>query len=508
MTLEERAAELCALIAPSMTPTAIIRCTDFALDANETGRADLSIAVLAPLSKLAPDHPRVWQMLGLAYRQLQDSAAALDAFARASALAPKDARIANGLATAAMEAGVPSALLFKTARDLSPDDPELLLSTIAALNADGHYDVAEPLLARSVAANPAWVRGHEALTTLRLTMAADPDFTRSFAEAAALLPQSLPIHLAWQRALAQAGRWDAAREVIERARTRLGDHIEFDAAEANIAAETGDRALADRLFTKVEAIDDPGTRISHIRHSLRTGRIEQAEALAMDALPLQLPATVWPYLSLIWRLRGDTRATWIDGAPPMVSVFDLDFTPDGLALLAGALRKLHKTRHHPAEQSVRGGTQTEGVLLARIDPVIRSLRAKIVAAVRRYVDMLPPLDATHPLLGTPRSEILFAGSWSVRLGSHGFHTCHTHPLGWISSALYVALPDNPGPQPAGWLELGAPPPDLGLDLPAYMTIEPKPGRLVLFPSTMWHGTKPFNDGERLSVAFDVALPTR
>ena len=37
-------------------------------------------------------------------------------------------------------------------------------------------------------------------------------------------------------------------------------------------------------------------------------------------------------------------------------------------------------------------------------------------------------------------------------------------------------------------------------------IEPKPGRLVLFPSTMWHGTEPFAAGERLTVAFDVARP--
>jgi Putative 2OG-Fe(II) oxygenase len=32
------------------------------------------------------------------------------------------------------------------------------------------------------------------------------------------------------------------------------------------------------------------------------------------------------------------------------------------------------------------------------------------------------------------------------------------------------------------------------------------GRLVLFPSTNWHGTLPFDEGERLSIAFDVALP--
>jgi predicted 2-oxoglutarate/Fe(II)-dependent dioxygenase YbiX len=54
--------------------------------------------------------------------------------------------------------------------------------------------------------------------------------------------------------------------------------------------------------------------------------------------------------------------------------------------------------------------------------------------------------------------------------------------------------------------LGAAPPELGLELLPYQFVQPKPGRLVLFPSTMWHGTQPFANGERLTVAFDMARP--
>jgi Putative 2OG-Fe(II) oxygenase len=96
----------------------------------------------------------------------------------------------------------------------------------------------------------------------------------------------------------------------------------------------------------------------------------------------------------------------------------------------------------------------------------------------------------------------------VRLGAQGFHSRHTHVKGWISSALYVELPPAAamGPPPSGWLEFGAPPPELNLDLAAYSQIEPVAGRLVLFPSHLWHGTVPFADGERLTVAFDVRRP--
>ena len=94
----------------------------------------------------------------------------------------------------------------------------------------------------------------------------------------------------------------------------------------------------------------------------------------------------------------------------------------------------------------------------------------------------------------------------MRLPDAGFHANHIHPAGSLSSALYVALPEAMGPAPAGWLTLGAPQAELGLDMAPFRMIEPKPGRLVLFPSTMWHGTEPFEAGERLTVAFDVARP--
>ena len=58
----------------------------------------------------------------------------------------------------------------------------------------------------------------------------------------------------------------------------------------------------------------------------------------------------------------------------------------------------------------------------------------------------------------------------------------------------------------GWLKLGEPQAELGLGLAPFRTVEPKAGRLVLFPSTMWHGTIPFAAGERMTVAFDVARP--
>jgi hypothetical protein len=43
-----------------------------------------------------------------------------------------------------------------------------------------------------------------------------------------------------------------------------------------------------------------------------------------------------------------------------------------------------------------------------------------------------------------------------------------------------------------------------LDLAPLKIVEPRAGGLILFPSYLYHGTRPFCAGERLTVAFDAA----
>ena len=78
----------------------------------------------------------------------------------------------------------------------------------------------------------------------------------------------------------------------------------------------------------------------------------------------------------------------------------------------------------------------------------------------------------------------------------------------MSSALYLALPERTSSErvDSGWFKLGEPDEKLCLDVQPWRKVEPKVGRLVLFPSWMWHGTVPFEEGERLTIAFDVAPP--
>jgi uncharacterized protein (TIGR02466 family) len=128
--------------------------------------------------------------------------------------------------------------------------------------------------------------------------------------------------------------------------------------------------------------------------------------------------------------------------------------------------------------------------------------------VLEHSAQLPASDPRHPLLRDRPRKISFSGAWSVRLQAGGSHANHVHPMGWLSSAFYVVLPPDLGRDEAGLLTLGEPQAQLRLAVPPHRLVQPKPGRLALFPSWMWHGTRPFGEGERMTVAFDVARPNR
>jgi tetratricopeptide (TPR) repeat protein len=473
------------------------------------GMAEEALPVALAGAAHHPQDFRMWQVLGLAHRRLEDLAPAVEAFTKAAALAPGDALVAHSLARAAMEAGLPAVELFDRARALAPNDASVLLGQAAARFAADDLAGAIAGLDRVLADNPGWLEGHATAARLRYAGGDSDGLTASLEHALAAQPRELALWRALADTWMHGERYDRALEVIARARAAAGSSPAFDALEAVCIAEQGETERADTLFAALGPIEHITMAARYMRHLLRAGRPEEASRFADGWAGRDPDNYLVPYQSAAWRLLGDPRWQWLEGDERLIGVYDLAERIPSLEALAECLRGLHLSQHHPLEQSLRGGTQTDGPLFSRIEPEIRALRAAIVAAVETYIAALPAPDARHPTLLARRAPVRFSGSWSVRLAGAGFHVNHVHPAGWISSAFYAALPEAAmgGPAHDGWLSIGEAS-ELGLELPPIRLVEPKPGRLVLFPSTIWHGTRPFSAGERLTVAFDVAKPAQ
>lgn len=211
------------------------------------------------------------------------------------------------------------------------------------------------------------------------------------------------------------------------------------------------------------------------------------------------------------RLLNDVRYELFCDYDRMVLPVFLDAPPGWSNLdrfldeLMSRLNTLHNPHgHRLLYQSLRRGTETTQDLSRSQDPVIRALFQVFAAPIARYREQIGHGD--DALRRRNRGGCRFNGSWSVRLHGTGYHTSHVHPRGWISSACYIQLPDHmkTGRTAEGTLSFGAPGLLTTPALDAELSISPKRGQLVLFPSYFWHGTLPFNGEQpRLTVAFDV-----
>ena len=376
-----------------------------------------------------------------------------------------------------------------------------------ALISEGRGAAARALLTRELASDPGWLDGHKALATLEWTSGNRSEVSALLALSCRKQPANPALWLAWFGNLAQARDWAGALAVLDEAERHLGTTPAIAVSRLFVAVESGSPE-ADRLIAETSQFRGDVTSLCRIRHALRHGDPARAEA---EALPLTAgPSAMlyWPYLSLAWRLLGNERAQWLDQPEQLIRTFDCGWSTTELAELAEVLRSLHTAAAPYLEQSVRGGTQTDRSVLLRREPVLQHAKTRLLELIRDYVDGLPAPDPAHPLLGAPRGDLLIEGSWSVRLARQGYNVPHTHAMGWLSTAFYVALPKpaDMGPPPSGHIALGEPPTELGLTLEPYRTIAPEPGKLAVFPSTMWHATVPFDHGERLVIAFDIRRP--
>lgn len=431
---------------------------------------------------------------------IQDMPTACAAIEEAAEQAPDHPAIAFMCAQFAYEAWFEAVPLFERAALLNPGNSDVVRNFTLALASEGQGERAERLLEGILARVPGWIEGHNTLSTMRVTAGQDDPY-RSFAEATVRETNNAGLYQAWFHRLVTAKDWEAAGRVVALGEKHLPAAIPL--LQLYLDCESGRAGADPSIFETFAKSSDPGLALLQIRHALRHGDPARALRLAEEQLGEPHEGQFWPYCSLCWRLLEDPKVHWLDGSPKFAATVDLGFNDEQLGELADFLRNLHKMSEPYPEQSVRGGTQTDRNLLLHHDPVIQNLRQAIVAAVEAWRDGLPD-DTTHPLLSRKPENILFSGSWSVRLTEGGHHSAHTHPQGWASSALYVVVPSAADEDHAGQLALGMPPSELGLGLDPDRYLKPKPGRLALFPSTTWHGTIPFKGEERMTVAFDVA----
>lgn len=481
------------------------------------GRTQEAETALGEAERLTPDSARLWSVRGSDALTAGDPRQAESHLRRSLASDPQEKVARYNLAVALRQLDRPNEALEQIDLALASGQTRAEAHTLRAhLLADiGRFDDAINQYESVVSRYPTYIDAQNSLSRLLPELGRPAEALAHYRAALQATPGDRNL---LRSALLAAKELKDASQLIDWSKTAIaqfGPDPEFLLAHAIGLGLDGQHGAAISEFTALadRHPDNVGVSNHIVPSCLAVGDWATAERWASRSAELSPhDLSGWAWLSIIWRLRGDPREAWLADYERLVMPIALEpppgfaTTPDFLARLDEVLTGLHRALAHPADQSLRNGTQTRGNLFDRRIDEIQLLATTLKAQIERRLQSLPK-DADHPFLGrVGEGRIAFAASWSVRLASCGFHINHLHPTGWLSSAFYVSLPrevEQSGSN-AGALTFGVPDSSLGLAISPRRIIKPLAGALVLFPSYFWHGTIPFESQEpRLTVAFDT-----
>lgn len=384
--------------------------------------------------------------------------------------------------------------------------------------ANAYYDLGQVEQAiqhyrSAIAKNPNYVPSHENLNRLLWELGDEESLFSSYKHSLAEQPDQNALQLSYLTLLLKTDSIETAQAVLNSLPQSTLNLPEFIGIQSQICSKNGEHALAKTLiesnFGKVQFHKEQ--IIDYVEMLLIEGDYGRASEF-LTALQAVHPKDqlILAHLSFCQKQIDQTVTTPLTNYQDLVQAFDIgDYIDRPITEfcqeLTDYIKNHHTTDRQPLEQSLRQGTQSKGNLFFDQHPLVQQAVQAFSKCIQSYMQTLSELEEPYPGYCTP-GEFEFSGSWSVRLKDGGFHAAHMHPMGWLSSVFYLGVPSVCKVQGTkqGWLHFGIPNFAPAKVEYAQRCIQPQQGRLVLFPSYMWHGTFPFDaPQERITIAYDV-----
>lgn len=449
----------------------------------ELGQLEEAISVYRGLLREYPQQADIHHDLGVVLRIKGDSKTAISCYAMASNLGLDNYQLSHNMANAYSDLG-----------DLS---------------------LAIDFYGRAIQQNPGYVESHKNLNELLWESGDEEKLLKSYFYAFERVQQNFELSFSYVRALLRFSQYQQAYEFLSQLDKEHKQWPEyFDLLGQSLKGLGRTTEALDAMAQGVnmelpsnELITNYAVLLIECKQ-IELARLQLEKAIENDENDQMALA----YLETCKRIEIDNESRIQDEYANYVREFMIDIPNDFESIedfclaLKSYLDSLHTSEREPYEQTLKKGTQTRGNIFDDQNNLIQTLRKKIEKCIVSYIE-----EVGGTLWNSKQRELIsnfhFTGSWSVRLTQQGFHVPHIHPMGWISSCFYVQLPEDVDNSEncQGWFQIGQPKLNASFDLPPVKKIKPLVGKLVLFPSFLWHGTIPFESNDtRTTVAFDVA----
>lgn len=423
---------------------------------------------------LQPSTPDLHFNLGIALANVGRLEEATDSYRNAIALNPDFFEAYGNLGTVLQKQGLLEDAIknYRTALSIH-EDPRGHFNLGTALRDEGKLDEAIVHFKKAIAMFPNYVDAHNYLGECLRDQGNMEDAIKSYQDALALNPDHGGANYNMGEFLYLAGRFDEAADFLER--SQLDDWQE--------------RALY--CLYKAQRFDEFKTRLDDI---VRTHKKH-------DAPFLQTLSTHYAK-----NFGAEDNYNFCKNGFDFVyqnSIKELA-EPDS-QFLKDLLNDINNTAIEVRAQGmIINGKQSAGNLFKRPEASFRKLGELVKQEFINYKNRFANADCE--LIKSFPNTLEFTSSWYVRLRSGGFVDRHIHEVGWISGAVYLVLPKIKQDPLEGCFEYGLHGdnyPQQHDDFPVGIA-SPSVGDIVLFPSSLFHRTIPFNSNEeRICIAFDL-----
>lgn len=487
-----------------------------------------------------PDALPLHQVLANALAGQGKHAEALVSFRRLAAANPKSPELQFNLAVVASQAGrLDEAIAgYEKVIALAPRLADAHYNLGTALQALGRLDAATASYRRAVALEPGFFEAHgnlgavlqmqgrldEAVASYRRALALSPDARGHFNlgtalanqgkldEAIASYRQALAIDASFAdaasslgEALFHRGQPEAAVASYRRALAIDPDHAEANYNLGTFLYDAGELAQAIPYFERSQLRD---WRERALYCLYKTGRFEEFRTRLQPLLALPHTSPFLATLSAHHAANFGVEDAYRFCRNPLDFVhharIDALAAPDS-ALRAALLRDIEHAEIAERKQGrLHHGIQSSGNLFHRPEASFTALAAEVRRVVEDYRTRFTGNESQF-IQAFP-AKIEFSSSWYVKMRTGGHLTSHIHETGWLSGSLYLAMPRREPGRDDGSIEFSTHGDDYPQRHTAFpkQTIAPGVGDIVLFPSSLFHRTIPFDAAEeRVCIAFDV-----
>ncbi len=381
------------------------------------------------------------------------------------------------------------------------------------LQRQGKLEEAITSYKKGLSINPQDARGYFNLGTALRDKGNLSEAINSYRSAIALFPNYTDAHNNLGETLRDQGDMDAAVKSYQAALALNGDHANanYNMAEFLYLAKKYDEAIP---YFERSQLDDWQARSMYClykaeRFDAFKSRLDELAHTTRHIAPFI--ATLSTHYAINFNV-DDPYNFCKNGLDFVYQKPITELATPNSPLLKQLLHDIENTNIAERVQGMlHNGRQSAGNLFKRPETSFRTLAELIKQEFVNYKNKFA--DANCELILSFPTELEFTSSWYVRMRQGGHLSPHIHEIGWISGAVYLAMPTPRDNSIEGAFEYGTHGDDYPIKLNTQSGenryfptahIMPKVGDVVLFPSSLFHRTIPFNaNEERICIAFDL-----